>query len=111
MNTIVKTLTQETMILTWGVRALVISKTMLYTSFLITSILLSAFGVIFIKEKTRGLISEVERLQHFQQIQEIKHNQLLLEENTLLAQKRLKTTAETQLHMQMPTVIHTLNNK
>jgi len=111
MNTTVKTLTQETIVLTWGIRALLVSKTMLYTSFLITSILLSAFGVIFIKEKTRDLISELERLQHFQQVLEIKHNQLLLEENTLLAQKRLKATAETQLRMQMPKVLYTLNNK
>lgn len=102
MKVAARTLTQGTITSTIGIRSLVLSKTMLCTSSLVTAILLSALGLIFVKDQGRGLVSDVARLQHIQDMLQIRQGQLLLEENTLSAQGRLEFIAQKQLQMIIP---------
>lgn len=102
MNAAARALTQGTITSTIGLRALVFSRTMLCSTSLITTILLSALGLIFIKDQGRSLISDVARLQHMQEILQVRQGQLLLEEKTLSAQGRLESIAQNQLQMIVP---------
>lgn len=102
MNAAAKALTHGTITSTIGIKALVFSRTMLCSTALTTAILLSALGLIFIKHQGRSLISDVARLQHAQEILQIRQGQLLLEEKTLSAQGRLESIAQNQLQMIVP---------
>lgn len=103
MNTTTRVLSRRTMTTTsLDIRAFVFSKTMLYTASLITSVLLSALGLIYTKDVERHLISNSVRLQHSQEALQIKQGQLLLEQHTLTAQGRLEDIAQKQLQMTLP---------
>ena len=102
MNTAAKALAQSNLTSLVGIRALVFSKTMLYSTGMVTAILLSALGIIYVKEQQRGLLSDVSRLQHVQNKLQVRQGQLLLEENTLMAQHRLETVSQDTLNMTLP---------
>lgn len=103
MNITARALSQGTALTTGiNIRALVFSQAMLCTTALVTSILLSALGLIYTKDLGRSLVSDVAHLQHLQNILQMRQDQLLLEENTLTAQGRLEYIAENQLHMAAP---------
>ena len=109
MNTAAKALAHGNITSVVGIKALVFSKTMLYTTSMVTTILLSALGVIYIKEQARSLLSDVARLQSTQNRLQVRQGQLLLEENTLIAQKRLEAVAQNKLAMELPKTIKTIS--
>lgn len=102
MNTAAKALAQNNLTSLVGIKALVFSKTMLYSTGMVTALLLSALGIIYVKEQQRGLLSDVSRLQQVQNKLQVRQGQLLLEENTLMAQHRLETVSQGTLGMTLP---------
>lgn len=83
-------------------RTWALSKLSLLMTGLILTLLLSALSLIYVKERGRVLLGEITRLQAAQDHLLVRHNQLLLEGNTLMAQARLKLVAETHLQMEIP---------
>ncbi|MBI5448234.1 MAG: cell division protein FtsL [Gammaproteobacteria bacterium] len=104
MNTAARAIAQGNITTTLGIRTLVFSKTLLCTASLITLILLSALGLVYVKDQGRRLVSDIAHLQQLQQMLQIKQGQILLEKRTLTAQARLETIAQNQLQMTVPTL-------
>ena len=98
-----KTYSQEQLNTNINISALIFSKTALYTATLTTSVLLSALGLVYLKEETRALFTTAAKLQQTQTQLEIKQSQLLLEEKNLLTQGKIETMARDQLQMETPT--------
>lgn len=102
MNVTAKAIHQQSILTGIRLRTWVLSKTSLVMATLITTILLSALSLIYVKERGRTLLSEITRLQYMQDNLQVRHSQLLLEGNTLMAQARLKIIAESKLQMEIP---------
>lgn len=74
--------------------------------------LISALGIVYVKDLNRRLFIQVDRLKQQEIIADQQWSKLLLEKSTLTAQTRIQTLATTQLNMAMPlgNGIHLLDN-
>lgn len=65
-------------------------------------LLISAFGVIYLKDLHRRLFIQYEHLQQQKQQQQIEWSKLLLEQSTLATQVRIQQIAQKQIGMVIP---------
>jgi len=65
-------------------------------------VLISAFAVIYVKDKNRQLFMEYQHLQSVQNEAYIEWGKLLLEESTLATQSRIQQLAENKLGFSFP---------
>ncbi len=73
---------------------------------LVMSLLLSAFGVIYMKDYNRRLFIQYQQTQQMGQQAEVEWGKLLLEQSTWSTQARIQTMAQNQLGMVMPAPDH-----
>ncbi len=72
------------------------------TAFLVVSIIVSAFTLIYVKDLNRRLFIESQNLQAQHQQQTNQWGKLLLEQSTWSAQSRVQSIAQKNLQMVMP---------
>ena len=101
MNVAVRTLNQSVVLPRFFVWPL-FSKIHLLIVSLIFVIVISAFGVVFVKDTNRRLIGELQTLQNSRNNLYTKWSQLLLEESTWASQSRIAYIAQQQLAMTIP---------
>lgn len=69
---------------------------------LATMVLISALGLVYIKDLNRKLVNDVEQLEHGREKLQSEWGQLLLEEGTLATQARIQQIATGELNMHRP---------
>jgi len=78
--------------------------------FFILSVMMSAMGVVYLKDVNRQMFSELQTLQKSYHDVQVESSQLLLEERTWTSQSRIQQIAQNRLKMvvpQSPTVVIT----
>ncbi len=88
--------------------ALSISKGMLINAALSSAVILSAFGVIYVKDLNRRLFIQYQNLQQVQAQEMSRFSKLLLEQSTWSTQARIQRIAQHDLGMQLPTTANTV---
>jgi len=69
---------------------------------LVAAVLLSAFGVICVKDLDRRLYNELGSLQYQRNELQVERGKLLLEQSAMSTHTRIKNIAQTRWHMQAP---------
>lgn len=106
MNTAVRVLTQDR-VLTQG-HAVTAQETLVFPaprlSFvaLVLVVLLSAIGVVYIKDYNRRLFVDYQTLQKDYTTLQAEHGKLLLEQNLVASRPHIQEVAERELQMHMP---------
>lgn len=79
-------------------------KTMLSKPLMVIAmgVLLSAFGIIYLKDLNRRMFIQFHSLQQAQQTDQVEWGKLLLEESTWSTQSRIQQVAEVRLKMYIP---------
>lgn len=88
--------------------AISISRTMLINASLTLAVILSAFGVIYVKDLNRRLFIQYQNLQQAQAQEMSRFSKLLLEQSTWSTQARVQRIAQQDLGMQLPTTANTV---
>jgi cell division protein FtsL len=101
MNVAVKAINQTTLLSNRFAVAL-FAKTQLVIIALIFAVLVSALGVVYVKDNNRRLLSELQTLQNLRSNLHIRWSQLLLEEGAWTAAARVQKIAGQKLNMILP---------
>ena len=80
-----------------------VTRTTALVAALVVGFLLSAFGVIYLKDLNRRLFIQYQGLEQVAQSQQVEYSKLLLEQSTLSTQARVQRIAQAQLSMVEPT--------
>lgn len=80
-----------------------LTKNSIILAMAIIALLLTAFGVVYLKDLNRRLFIEYQSLQQNRQQYEVEWSKLLLEQSTWSTQSRIQSIAQNQLGMVMPT--------
>ncbi len=67
-----------------------------------SAILITSFGLVYLKDVNRRYFIQYQTLLHSQQQQRVLWGKLLLEQSTLSTQARIQTLAQRKLHMRIP---------
>lgn len=79
-----------------------LSQQAIITLIIALGFLISALGIVYIKDLNRRLFIQVDQLKQQEMVRDQQWSKLLLEQSTLTAQTRIETLATTQLNMTMP---------
>ncbi len=82
--------------------AFLFSKQVLIFLVLGFGVMISALGVVYVKQNNRQLFMQMVSLQRTQDSAHTQWGQLLLEQNTLATQARVQVLAQTRLDMKLP---------
>ena len=102
MNTITRVMTTEKVNTQKRNRLFRVTKQGVLISVLVIALLLSAFGVVYIKDLNRRLFIQYQALRHEKMQDLIQWGKLLLEQSTWSTQSRIQQIAQRQLGMIVP---------
>lgn len=107
MNAITRVATQESLI---GSRITSISFPLprLRMLILVVMLLISAFGIIYIKDVNRRLFINYQNLQYDSNVLKINHEKLLLENSAWNREARIQQLAEQDLNMKIPSTANVI---
>jgi len=86
----------------WTIRLPRISLESMLLMVLVAASIISAFAVIYCRDLSRNMTSEMQSLVHQTQQMQLQQNQLLVEQSALATEQRVAYIAEKQLHMAVP---------